>query len=135
MQSIRRHLILRGGVVGGARRRAFSVRHQHINGYHPPTAAAAVSYNASAPSAGSTGNNNATPSKLSGKGDEGDDVSSTESSKAESIRGEVLDLAAGLRIVRPGDKIDIPYELTITEAMQEFWQSAFHSQDRINTSR
>jgi hypothetical protein len=52
-----------------------------------------------------------------------------------SIRGEVLDLAADLRTFRPGDRLDIPYELTISESMQEFWQSAFHSQDRINTSR
>eukprot|EP00529_Nitzschia_sp_RCC80_P041830 CAMPEP_0113455150 /NCGR_PEP_ID=MMETSP0014_2-20120614/8228_1 /TAXON_ID=2857 /ORGANISM="Nitzschia sp." /LENGTH=477 /DNA_ID=CAMNT_0000346573 /DNA_START=96 /DNA_END=1529 /DNA_ORIENTATION=+ /assembly_acc=CAM_ASM_000159 len=51
------------------------------------------------------------------------------------VRGEVLDLAADLRTFRPGDKLDIPYELTITESMQDFWQSAFHSQDRINTSK
>jgi hypothetical protein len=53
----------------------------------------------------------------------------------QSIRGEVLDLAADLRTFRPGDRLDIPYELTVSESIQEFWQSAFHSQDRINTSR
>ena len=51
------------------------------------------------------------------------------------VRGEVLDLAADLRTFRPGDRLDIPYELTITDSLQDFWQSAFHSQDRINTSR
>lgn len=40
-----------------------------------------------------------------------------------------------LRKVRPGDVVTVPYELTITESMQDFWHSAFHSQDRIYTSR
>jgi hypothetical protein len=31
--------------------------------------------------------------------------------------------------------VTVPYELTITESMQDFWHSAFHSQDRIYTSR
>eukprot|EP00550_Attheya_septentrionalis_P005778 CAMPEP_0198284148 /NCGR_PEP_ID=MMETSP1449-20131203/3646_1 /TAXON_ID=420275 /ORGANISM="Attheya septentrionalis, Strain CCMP2084" /LENGTH=437 /DNA_ID=CAMNT_0043981085 /DNA_START=106 /DNA_END=1419 /DNA_ORIENTATION=+ len=52
-----------------------------------------------------------------------------------SIRGEVLDLAVDLRKARPGDKLEIPYELTVSEAMHDFWQSAFHGQDRISTSR
>ena len=51
------------------------------------------------------------------------------------IKGENLDLAADLRTFRPGDKLDIPYELTVTEGLQDFWQSAFHAQDRIHTSR
>lgn len=51
------------------------------------------------------------------------------------VRGQILDLAADLRTFRPGDKLDIPYELTVSESMQDFWQSAFHSQDRIHTSR
>mmetsp|Transcript_18776 Transcript_18776/g.28967 ORF Transcript_18776/g.28967 Transcript_18776/m.28967 type:complete len:438 (+) Transcript_18776:151-1464(+) len=55
--------------------------------------------------------------------------------KEEFVRGEVLDLATDLRSARPGDRLDIPYELTVTESMHDFWQSAFHSQDRINTSR
>lgn len=66
-------------------------------------------------------------------GDGGDDHN--ESSPPGTIRGEVLDLAADLRNFRPGDRLDIPYELTVSEGLQEFWQSAFHSQDRINTSR
>lgn len=59
----------------------------------------------------------------------------TSSSSSGSVRGEVLDLAADLRNFRPGDRLNIPYELTVSESLQEFWQSAFHSQDRINTSR
>ena len=44
-------------------------------------------------------------------------------------------MAVNLRQVRPGDVVEIPYELTVTESMQDFWHSAFHSQDRIHTSR
>jgi hypothetical protein len=44
-------------------------------------------------------------------------------------------MAVNLRKVRPGDVVRVPYELTITESMQDFWHSAFHSQDRIHTSR
>eukprot|EP00551_Chaetoceros_affinis_P010699 CAMPEP_0203675752 /NCGR_PEP_ID=MMETSP0090-20130426/21984_1 /ASSEMBLY_ACC=CAM_ASM_001088 /TAXON_ID=426623 /ORGANISM="Chaetoceros affinis, Strain CCMP159" /LENGTH=375 /DNA_ID=CAMNT_0050542065 /DNA_START=22 /DNA_END=1146 /DNA_ORIENTATION=+ len=51
------------------------------------------------------------------------------------ITGEVLDHAVDLRNSRPGDRIDVPYELTITDAMQGLWNSAFHSQNRISTSR
>lgn len=51
------------------------------------------------------------------------------------IQGEVLDLAVDLRALRPGDKLDIPYELTVSESLHDFWQSAFHSQERIHTSR
>ncbi len=51
------------------------------------------------------------------------------------IRGEVLDLATDLRTLRPGDRVDVPYEVTVSEGMQDLWQSAFHSQDRIHTSR
>jgi acyl-ACP thioesterase len=35
----------------------------------------------------------------------------------------MLNLAADLRTVRPGDKLEIPYELTVSESMQDFWQS------------
>jgi len=34
------------------------------------------------------------------------------------IHGEVLDHAVDLRYSRPGDRIKVPYELTITDAMQ-----------------
>eukprot|EP00980_Cylindrotheca_fusiformis_P007147 scaffold1501_cov130-Cylindrotheca_fusiformis.AAC.16 len=60
---------------------------------------------------------------------------SASSSSRMMIQGETLDLAADLRTFRPGDKLEIPYEITIADAIPEFWQSAFHSQDRINTSR
>lgn len=39
------------------------------------------------------------------------------------IKGEVLDYAINLRTSRPGTVIDIPYELTLTESLHEFWQS------------
>ena len=39
------------------------------------------------------------------------------------LTGQLLDLAADLRTFRPGDKLDIPYELTVSESMQDFWQS------------
>ena len=38
--------------------------------------------------------------------------------ESKMIKGEVLDLAVDLRSTRPGDRIDIPYELTISESMQ-----------------
>lgn len=47
---------------------------------------------------------------------------------------QVLDYAINLRTSRPGTEVDIPYELTLTESLSEFWQSSFHTQDRINTS-
>jgi len=36
--------------------------------------------------------------------------------------------------VRPGDVIDVPYELTITTSFRDLWQAAFYCHDRINTS-
>ncbi len=50
------------------------------------------------------------------------------------MKGEVLDYSINLRTSRPGTEIKIPYELTLTESLSEFWQSSFHCQDRINTS-
>lgn len=55
--------------------------------------------------------------------------------EAEFVEGEILDMAVNLRQVRPGDIVRIPYELTITESIGDLWHSAFHSQDRIHTSR
>ena len=43
------------------------------------------------------------------------------------LQGEILDLAADLRTFRPGDRLDIPYELTVSESMQDFWQSVSSS--------
>lgn len=50
------------------------------------------------------------------------------------MKGEVLDYSINLRTSRPGTEIKIPYELTLTDSLSEFWQSSFHAQDRINTS-
>ncbi|KAG7370160.1 hypothetical protein IV203_027906 [Nitzschia inconspicua] len=76
-----------------------------------------------------------TPIKNGTSDTDSDSEAPSDENRNRSIRGEVLDLAADLRNFRPGDRLDIPYELTVSESMQEFWQSAFHSQDRINTSR
>jgi acyl dehydratase len=50
------------------------------------------------------------------------------------IAGEMIINTADLTKARPGDVIEVPYEMTITNATKEFWQSAFYSHDRINTS-
>ena len=39
-----------------------------------------------------------------------------------------------LKTIRPGEVIKVPYESTISDAMCGFWQSLFHTQERINTS-
>jgi len=39
-----------------------------------------------------------------------------------------------LQKVRPGEEIKVPYEITVSPALRDFWQSAFYSHDRINTS-
>ena len=46
-----------------------------------------------------------------------------ETTEHKFIHGETLNMAADLRTFRPGDKLEIPYELTVAESMQEFWQS------------
>jgi hypothetical protein len=50
------------------------------------------------------------------------------------IIGKVIDNAVDLKNVRPGETIEIPYEITINESFVSLWQSAFYSHDRINTS-
>ncbi|KAL9186239.1 hypothetical protein ACHAXT_005477 [Thalassiosira profunda] len=50
------------------------------------------------------------------------------------LKGEVLDHALDLKRCRPGTEVEVPYELTLTESLFEFWQSSFHSQDRVHTS-
>jgi len=47
---------------------------------------------------------------------------------------QVLDHSINLRTSRPGTEIKVPYELTLTESLHDFWQSSFHSQDRVHTS-
>lgn len=61
-------------------------------------------------------------------------VSATEAPRR-LLQGQVLDHAVDLRNVRPGDRVDIPYELTVTETLQDFWFAAFFDQSRIHTSR
>ncbi|GMH88679.1 hypothetical protein TL16_g11225 [Triparma laevis f. inornata] len=55
-------------------------------------------------------------------------------SSSSSARGEVIDLAVNLQSTRPGDLIEVPYELTVSSSFTEFWHSAFYCHDRINTS-
>ena len=50
------------------------------------------------------------------------------------IEAESLDVAVDLQVLRPGDYLDIPYELTITDTFADLWHSAFLSQDRLQTS-
>jgi citrate lyase subunit beta/citryl-CoA lyase len=51
------------------------------------------------------------------------------------LQGVVLDHAVDLRSVRPGDRLDIPYELTVSETLQDFWFACFFDQSRIHCSR
>jgi hypothetical protein len=51
-----------------------------------------------------------------------------------TVKGEIIDHAVDMRNVRPGETIEIPYEVTISHSLRDFWQSAFYSHDRINTS-
>ena len=60
--------------------------------------------------------------------------SSPTSSNIKGIIGEVIDHAIDLTNVRPGEVIDVPYEVTVSHSFRDFWQSAFYSHDRINTS-
>ena len=43
---------------------------------------------------------------------------SDKNARAKFVKGEVLDHAVDLRTARPGDRIHIPYELTISGALQ-----------------
>ena len=54
--------------------------------------------------------------------------------KGKTLTGKVIDHAVDLTRTRPGESIDVPYEVTISHSMRDFWQSAFYSHDRINTS-
>jgi hypothetical protein len=61
-------------------------------------------------------------------------VSDVENLQERPVVGEIIDKNMDLTKLRPGDKIDVPYELTINPSFRDFWQSAFYSHDRINTS-
>ena len=52
----------------------------------------------------------------------------------QKVVGSVVDNAVDLRKVRPGEVIEVPYEMTVASSFRDFWQSAFYSHDRINTS-
>ena len=72
------------------------------------------------------GNSPASPSSL---------IPSTEvQHTATEVVGEVIDNAVNLSSARPGDSVEVPYEITVSSSLRDFWQSAFYSHDRINTS-
>ncbi|CAM9790128.1 unnamed protein product, partial [Hapterophycus canaliculatus] len=50
------------------------------------------------------------------------------------VVGKVLEHAVNLKRSRPGDTIRIPYEVTVGYGLRDFWQAAFSTHDRINTS-
>lgn len=52
----------------------------------------------------------------------------------ETVKGEILDQTLDLTKLRPGDIIDVPYEVTISNSVRDLWHSAFYCHDRINTS-
>ncbi|CAM9164474.1 unnamed protein product [Pylaiella littoralis] len=54
--------------------------------------------------------------------------------KSSFVKGEVLEHAVNLKRSRPGDTIHIPYEFTVGYGLRDFWQAAFSTHDRINTS-
>ena len=50
------------------------------------------------------------------------------------IQGKALDHSLDLTKVRPGDVIEVPYEMTVSSSLRDFFHSAFYTHDRINTS-
>lgn len=50
------------------------------------------------------------------------------------VKGEIIDQSTDLRSARPGDVVNVPFEITVNQSFRDFWQSAFFSYDRINTS-
>lgn len=50
------------------------------------------------------------------------------------VTGEVLEQSIDLSKCRPGEEIEVPYEVTINHSFRDMWQSAFYSHDRIQTS-
>eukprot|EP01039_Chlorochromonas_danica_P001539 gene1539-1677_t len=64
----------------------------------------------------------------------GDNTFSLNTSLGATIRGEIVDNAVDIKNVRPGERIEVPYEVTVSPSFRDFWQSAFYSHDRINTS-
>jgi hypothetical protein len=51
-----------------------------------------------------------------------------------TVPSQSIDLAVNLQDLRPGDTLEIPYELTVTDSFADLWHSAFFSNDRLQTS-
>ncbi|CAM9482715.1 unnamed protein product, partial [Ectocarpus sp. 13 AM-2016] len=54
--------------------------------------------------------------------------------KSGRVLGRVLEHGVNVKRLRPGDTIRIPYEVTVGYGLRDFWQAAFSTHDRINTS-
>lgn len=51
-----------------------------------------------------------------------------------TVRGRVINNEIAFDKLRPRDRVDVPYEVTVGASVRDFWQSAFYSHDRVNTS-
>jgi acyl dehydratase len=50
------------------------------------------------------------------------------------VFGQVADKALDMTRVRVGQKLDVPYELTISTGFRDIWHSTFYQHDRVYTS-
>lgn len=55
-------------------------------------------------------------------------------SSSTSVIGEFLDRSLDVRSIRVGQRLDIPYELTVGEGYKDLWHSAFYEHCRLYTS-
>lgn len=62
------------------------------------------------------------------------DSTTLESDTIPMIIPQVLNPAIDVQSLRPGETIDIPYEVTLSHGFRDLWHSAFYCHDRINTS-
>lgn len=61
-------------------------------------------------------------------------VSSGERRFDSSVLGQVLDQSLDPKQIRVGQKLNIPYELTIGDSWRDIWHSCFYQHDRLYTS-
>eukprot|EP00457_Paulinella_chromatophora_P009488 gb/GEZN01009555.1/.p1 GENE.gb/GEZN01009555.1/~~gb/GEZN01009555.1/.p1 ORF type:complete len:405 (+),score=26.29 gb/GEZN01009555.1/:64-1278(+) len=53
---------------------------------------------------------------------------------SDKIRGEVLRHSLDIRRAEIGNVIEVPYEITVTDAWRTMWQASFYQHDRLYTS-
>lgn len=63
-----------------------------------------------------------------------EDHNSKGSHSPKIVVGEGTDHAIDIKMVRPWDVIHVPYQITISHSLRDFWQSVLYSHDRVNTS-